>query len=283
MRSFIMSCMLLSACSGCGERPLTFVSLNVANGFVDVSGNGPFRSPEARAAQAAFLRSQNADVIGLQEVDAGLVRSGGDNTARQIFNDMEGASTGEGTTLTLRTGTTLYAQACNVDPSTGAPAPGLTSASVGVALWVRQGLTVVENWEVPLSYGENDWPRVALFAHVVGEGHDFTVGVTHLSTKSVDIRVQEAKEATAFIPDVLLGDFNDLPDHEGTDADHATSLYNNPTYRTLREALAPLKLSTSDGCIDQVWHQPGMKVSGENVPTLGVSDHPYAARMVWHR
>jgi endonuclease/exonuclease/phosphatase family metal-dependent hydrolase len=249
--------LVLIFCLGCSvsspsvvaTAPLSFMTLNVANGYADRAGVAPFRSEASRAAQAAFIQRHGADVVGIQEVDVNVARSGGGNTAEQIFQGMGG--------------TVLYGKAADVDPINGLLAPAPTGSTVGVALWVRSGLAVTESWTVPLDYGDNDWPRSTLFAHVVGEGHDFIVAVTHLSTQSDAIRTLQSRVSVAFEPDVLLGDFNALAD-------------------SLAPGLAPLQLATASSCIDQIWHRPGLDVQGGLVPTLGVSDHPYAALATWN-
>jgi endonuclease/exonuclease/phosphatase family metal-dependent hydrolase len=130
----------------------------------------------------------------------------------------------------------------------------------GNALWLRQGLVVSESWQVPLSYpdvgGRADWPRAAQFAAIVAEdGRKLMLATTHLTTMDPN-RARQLLEAVALVPDVFFGDMNALGPE-------------------IAPYVPELRLVTSPGSIDQVWIRG--KGEGWLVPTLGASDHPYAA------
>jgi endonuclease/exonuclease/phosphatase family metal-dependent hydrolase len=69
--------------SGCtadrASSPITLLTLNLANGAGD-----EYRTPAARARQAAFVASTGAQLIALQEVDLNVQRSGYADCAREV-------------------------------------------------------------------------------------------------------------------------------------------------------------------------------------------------------
>lgn len=222
------------------------VSLNIACG-------AGWTGPGDRAWQNTFLSGLNPDVIGMQEVEVGVARSGGGNTAAQSTATMPG--------------TVKFAKCAAVN-AMGALTPGATGA-VGIALWVRAGLTVVDSWPVPLDYADqvssgDGWPRCALVAIISGEGHDFVVAVTHLAVGDNayvrERRRLEVQETAAYGPDLLLADMNALGGEIAADMPAPLHLCSNPEF---------------PGCIDQAWSQGAC--TGRLVPTNNASDHPYAA------
>lgn len=234
------------------SAPASLLSTIRAASFNLANGAG-YTSPAERARQNVFLASLSADVIGLQEVDVGVARSGGGNTAAQATATMPG--------------TVVFAKCASVNAQ-GALTVGGTG-SVGVALWVRAGLTVVDSWPVALDYadqvdGSDGWPRCALVAIVSGAGRDFVVAVVHLLTGANayvrERRRLEVQEATAYGVDVLLGDMNALGDEVGADVPASLHLCSKPD---------------SPGCYDQAW--AAGTCTGRLVPTHNASDHPYAA------
>lgn len=206
-----------------------------------------------RAKQNSFLAGLAPDIVGMQEVDVGVARSGGGNTAIQSTATMPGA--------------VVFAKCASVNAQ-GALTPGGPGA-VGVALWVRAGLSIVDSWTVPLDYadpvdGGDGWPRGALLAIIGGTSGNFTVAVAHLVAGSTayvrERRRLEIQEATAYGVDVFLVDANALGDEVGADVPPGLHLCSNPDF---------------PGCIDQAWARG--TCTGRLAPTHGASDHPYAA------
>ena len=218
--------------AGCSAPSFRVMSMNQANGYVLIDGSAPYRTPPARAAQAQLILEQGPDAVGFQEVDGGCARSGSINTA--------------GAVVPLG-GTFLYAEATVTE-----------GCSIGVALWLRAGVKLIDTWNVPLDYPDDVWPRVALYARVRDEGgRELLLATAHLSTY-MTTRETQLPEAVAGSPDVFFGDFNALgPEVE---------VYVPPAYKEL----------TSPGCIDQVWStHPGR---GWLPPTHALaSDHPFVA------
>jgi len=238
----IVVCALAAAC-GEPNAPIRAVTLNIANGAGMITAAD-------RARQSAFLAALAPDVVGMQEVEVGVTHSGGGNTAVQSTATMGGS--------------VVFAGCASVD-AYGRLGSGTGQA--GVALWVRTGLTIVDSWMVPVDWelsanGGDGWPRCTLVAHVVGEGHDFTVAVSHLMVGSnADIRRRELQESIAGGVDILLMDANALGDEIARDmATSPMSLCSGPLF---------------PGCVDQAWTRDAC--SGRLVPTHGASDHPYAA------
>lgn len=222
------------------------VSLNIACG-------AGWTGPGDRAWQNTFLAGLGADVIGMQEVDVGVARSGGGNTAAQSTATMPG---------TIR-----FAKCASVNGQ-GVLTQG-ASGAVGVALWARAGLTVVDSWPVPLDYadqagGGDGWPRCALIAVISDGVREFSVAVTHLTVgENAYVRERrrlEVQETAAYGVDILLADTNALGGEIAADMPPILHLCSNPDF---------------PGCIDQAWSQG--PCTGRLVPTHNASDHPYAA------
>ncbi len=219
---------------------ISFLSLNIACGF-----SADFRTAAMRAQQAAFIAAQLPDVVALQEVDMGLPRSGGGDTGAQSLGS-----------LTSR-GALLYGRGSYVDVN-GSPSLAATSYSVGNSLWVSSDFQVLEHWNLDLNYLD-PWPRCAIIAHIRGRGQDLVVAATHLTSGGDGVAVAKRREQMgqilAFGVDVVLGDMN--------------------AFGAELEDVSDIDLVTPGGCVDQVWcSRPS---AGVLVPTLGVSDHPYAA------
>ena len=235
-------CMLVFvACSG---QKATVLTLNIANGF------GPeYRTTEARTKQAAFIASQQPDVVALQEVDFGVARSGGGDTGAQALGDL------------AKHGTLIYGRESYVDAQ-GRPTydTDVGQGSVGNSLWISERFKVLEWWIVPLDF-TGIWPRTAIFARVTDGSREVIVATTHLSEGPDNgARNRQLSEILSYPPDLFLGDMNML-----------TS--DMPVMGDLKPVL---QAGASPGCIDQVWAR--VPATGSLVPTMGVSDHPYAAR-----
>lgn len=198
-----------------------------------------------RDKQRAFLAAQGADVIGLQEVEVGCAHTGGVNTATEILPP--------GGTWVF--GRATYHAGCET----------------GVGLWLRPGFLLLDSWTVDLGYPGDVHPRVALYVRFRMNPQDpydpvYVAAVTHLSTLPAT-RTWQIPEMVALPPDILLGDMNAQAEE-------------------LAPTMAPigLSLATAFGCIDQVWTRFPFEssVTRGMVPTMGASDHPYAARaVVW--
>lgn len=79
MRRALVAVALIAGCSGGPSPSLTLVTLNIASGAADV-----YRTPEARARQAALLDASGAQLAALEEVDVDVERSGRIDTARAV-------------------------------------------------------------------------------------------------------------------------------------------------------------------------------------------------------
>lgn len=130
--------------------------------------------------------SLGADVLGLQEVDVGLPRSGGRDLAR-IVADATGLAVAFGAATTFGAG------------------------EYGNALLVRGSITAVE--VVPLPSPRRHEPRSVLVASVdLAGGPSLTVAVTHLSYDREEAVAQLPLAIDALAgragPRILLGDLN---------------------------------------------------------------------------
>lgn len=163
---------MLAGCS----RHITLVTLNIANG----AGR---TSLEHRARQAAFLRGLHPDVVALQEVDWGVPRSGGADTAELALGTLVAA--GE----IIR-----------------GPTMALDGGSYGNALWVRDGLAG-DRGVLALASDGTEEPRGAIWARV---GSHLLVA-THLSAYGPhprDLRRQQLEQLAGLRADVVMGDLN---------------------------------------------------------------------------
>lgn len=255
---------LFFSLSGCSTptRPISFFSLNIANGA------GPaWRTADARAAQAGMIARQGIDggppdVVALEEVDVGLARSGGIDTARAALGALADR------------GTYIFGKTCDVTASGGliyGAVPG--GGILGNALWVSERFRVLESWVVNLDYGVTFWPRAAILARVSDGTSEFTIAATHLATgsdrESNEIRAREIEEVLGFPVDVFLGDMNAMPEEVSARVGELT--------------LASHSTPGTGGSIDQIWWN-GFSGTGGLVPTFSIaSDHSYGARAVGSR
>ncbi len=180
-----MKALFVILLSGCGGSvPFTVVSLNIASG----AGEG-YRTPEARAKQAAFLGDQHADIIGLQEVDVGTVRSDGQDTAAQATSGLRG--------------TLVFGRSFPFD-----------GGAYGNAVFVAQPNAVVSSRIVMLPLGGRDEQRSYLEVVVrLIDGREVTVVNTHLTLTALSSPELGAEQAAVLreirAPNlVVMGDFN---------------------------------------------------------------------------
>lgn len=309
--------------------PITLLTLNVANG-----AGASYRSPAARARQAAFIAGAGAELVALQEVDLNVERSGHADCAREVARlecsvepftaDGVRRCDGAGTAGVVLFGR-AFAGDDPFDAVNGVPS-GIMSddpptadrsadASFGVALVARarvEGTYVVQlptdaaqvaddplfarlaldpppdsaradlaERNVALRRGKAIEPRVVLVARVPRVGaRALSVLVTHLESadptgavraRQLDRVIAVAKAERAGPPArdvVVLGDLNQ------TARDSASRM----TAAGLRLAAAP---SDDQAVLDQIWIDGSLElVRAGQVPTDGVSDHPFAALAV---
>lgn len=135
---------------------------------------------------AAYVADCRPDVVGLQEVDVSVARSGGADQAAAV----------------ARAGgfRVAFGPACRQG----------RRGRYGNALLVRGEITDIET--VPLPRRGRNERRAVLLATVLVDGHRLSVAVTHLSVDAAEIPGQlvAAVEALAArpLPRVLLGDLN---------------------------------------------------------------------------
>jgi hypothetical protein len=146
----------------------------------------------------------------------------------------------------------------------------------GNSLWLRPGLTVIDQWVVDLDRGawvgehfvSDTWPRASACAKWVDEvGRTMSACDVHLTAAATRedgspapadaIRQRQIDETAGFDPDVVLGDFNALTRElagQMTDLGYAPATHG--------EEVA-------------VWWR--LRGSGWMVPAHDASDHPGAA------
>lgn len=330
----LASCAGVTSCASSDHpptpTPITLLTLNVANG-----AGASYRSPAARARQAAFIAGAGADLVALQEVDLNVERSGHADCAREVARlecsvvepfTVDGVRRCDGTGTT---GVVLFGRAFAgddpFDAVNGVPS-GIISedppsadrsaeASFGVALVARARIRDTYVVQLPtdaaqvaddplyarlaldpppdsaradlaernvaLRRGRAIEPRVVLVARIPRAGaRALSVLVTHLESadptgavraRQLDRVLAVAKAERAGPPArdvVVLGDLNQT-------ARDSTS---RMTAAGLRLAAAP---SDDQAVLDQIWIDGSLElVRAGQVPTDGVSDHPFAALAV---
>lgn len=271
-----LSVLLILGCGGTDQQqaavvrdtpivtaPVRFLSMNIASG-----AGAQWLTPAMRAQQAAFIAAQNPDIVGMQEVDVGVARSGGGNTAAAAVGSL------------AQYGTILTVACAHVDGNGNLSATG--NGQVGVGAWVSSAFRVVDYWIVELDFtdksaGGDGWPRCSMLVSVQTPlGHPFVFAVSHLETGDryqqhvTDDRKLEVEETVSDGPDVFLGDMNALGQEIKADLP--------PQYRLCdpQPDAPPDYVSAQYGCLDQVWSmQP---CTGDLIPTHeAVTDHPYTA------
>jgi endonuclease/exonuclease/phosphatase family metal-dependent hydrolase len=214
-----------------GPGVLRVVGLNVAGGY-----SAAYRTAAANTQQRAFLQALQPDVVCYQEAWG--------PTAQWQTQYAPGPGWWRGDALETVDG----------QPS-------------GVAVWVRQGLSVGDSWVVPVDWEKH--PRDALMVKVA----NVLVSCAHLDTGSSANRRREVDQiyaATAVVgtngqpltpaePELVVGDMNDSDGQATTQA------------RQYAEPLTPI------GDDMQAWSRTGG--AGGLAVTHGtsalVSDHPY--------
>lgn len=248
----IQCLLVLTLLVGCAKQKppprITFLTVNTANGF----GMGDFRTPEARARQAQFLRDQNPDVLALQEVERYTSRVGGVATDEEI----------------VPPGGTLYFVKC----------ADLEDGVTGLSLWVGPRVTILDKEPIGLDYSafidgtlaSDPWVRITAYGLLQVEDFVFGVSAVHLTSQARDsnnrdvpaddIRHRQIEESTMFDPEVIMGDFNALPSQIG-------------------EQLIGLGYeAATHGALDSIWWK--LKGTGKMILLHDDSDHPGAALAV---
>lgn len=163
--------------------PLTVATFNVQHG----------RTPAGVDARllGSTCAGLGADVLGLQEVDRGRLRSGRHDLA------------------------VVVAGYCAMEQAFASARRWWFDGDYGNALLVRGEILEVETVRLPrLRRGRE--PRAALLATAVVDGERASVAVTHLSTRKDESERQLAEVLAALearpVPRLLLGDLNRRPD-----------------------------------------------------------------------
>ena len=256
-------------------------SLNLANGA------GPeYNTPLARAKQADFIRAHGLDIVGFQEVDYMMRRSGTVNTGAEATGQVQARTYGTNDKDLLITnlegqsqvvfGATLAFDANNCDVLDGSPCDISGRARYGNAIYVNSG---TGPGPVIVTAGTHKYPhrdgyeqRGMVLARVLIPGQTQLLVInTHLTIEGPDpvgIRreqlqvLADAAEAhvSAGYPVVITGDFN-------TNVAEVASVF----------YAAGLGLA-SPGGPDQVWVSAGIKTRGYGAGTPNralASDHEY--------
>ena len=278
---------------GCGPMKVStsirIGSLNLANGA------GPeYNTPEARAKQADFIRAHGLDIVGFQEVDYMMRRSGVVNTGAaatglkeyetyHTTND-DGTynpdliATGLGGLSCVVFGTSLTFDANNCDVLDGSPCDTSGNARYGNAIYVRSGyggphsiyVKTVATKKFPHHEGYEQRSLVLTLV-VIPDVTQLVVINTHLTIEGPDpvtVRREQlqvlADAAAAWarvgIPVVITGDFN------ASVAEVADVFYGSD-----------LTLA-SPGGPDQIWTSRDITIRDDGVGEArraGASDHEY--------
>jgi endonuclease/exonuclease/phosphatase family metal-dependent hydrolase len=216
------------------ERSLTVVTFNVQQGY----------SADNRRSlndQLAFLRTLDADIVGLQESDLNRVAGGNDDLVRYFADHLN-----------------LYSYA----------GPKTVTGTFGIALLSRYPIEEPRTFYL-FSEGEQ---TAVISAQVAIGGRTFHAFVTHLGNGGPLEQVNEVLSLTSGLNDVLLvGDFNFRPD---------TEQYRLTT-RVLENAWAKRRPGREDGSgmagsrpIDYVFLTSGTDVIDARYVDTRVSDHP---------
>ena len=207
-------------------------------------------------ATAEAIRSLGADVVALQELDAGLVRSGRtrqpDELARRLGMHFVFAPALRG----------IDGAPCAAPDDDAGDDVGDGAGGYGVALLSRRPVTDVTVRRLPGAPGLE--PRVALCARTGG----LSVVVTHLSTRRTTAEMQFAAVARHAMrmpsPRVVCGDLNF--DVHGSGVLAASGLRSAARRRTWPRT-RPLRQ------IDFVLHDSSLQAGAYAAPRLAVSDH----------
>lgn len=172
--------------SGCGGTPpITFATLNLANGYP----THEYNTPAVRTKQRALIASVSPAFVAMEEVDVNCERSQRADTA------VEAASA-------LSPGIIRFIRAYRDD----------TGCEQGNAVYVSPDFDATFE-EMQLPVPPNDWPRVAL---VVNLRHRATgiatkVVATHLTAGNQSaFRSYQLQGIVDAHPDVIIGDLNAL-------------------------------------------------------------------------
>lgn len=212
-----------------------------------VAGRMP--RPVDLAATAHAIRSLGADIVALQELDAGLARSGRvhqpDELARRLGMHV------------------VFAPAIGAIGAIGGSGDGAVGGDgYGIAVLSRTPVTDVVVHRLPTAPGLE--PRVALCCRTAG----VSVVVTHLSTRAATAAMQFAAVARFAMrtapPRIVCGDLN--VDVHGTGLLAASGLRNAARRRTWPRA-RPLRQ------IDFVLHDASSQAGEGAAPRVAVSDH----------
>lgn len=222
---------------------------------------GRLPQPVDVAATAEAIRSLGADVVALQELDAGLVRSGRTRQPEELARRL-GMCFVFAPALRGLDGAPCVADDDNGDDNGDDTGEGDGAGGYGVALLSRRPVTDVTVRRLPGAPGLE--PRVALCARTGG----LSVVVTHLSTRRTTAEMQFAAVARHAMrmpsPRVVCGDMNF--DVHGSGLLAASGLRSAARRRTWPRT-RPLRQ------IDFVLHDGSLQAGAYAAPRLAVSDH----------
>lgn len=190
---------------------------------------------------ARTCASFGADVLGLQEVDRWMARSGNVDIAAHV------------------------ARACGMTEAFGTAVRFGRRGRYGVALFVRGGLAHVETLPLP-RFGRRE-PRVALLATAETAEAYVSVAVCHLGTDRAESAAQLAELLDALEdrppPRLLLGDLNRTPEELGALTDAGFVVVGGPPTWPADAPVARLDHVAVNGLV----------VAAVSVPAVPVSDH----------
>ncbi len=230
------------------EHPLSVVTYNIRGCRTDSGNADPSLVTEA-------LRTLDADIIALQEVDYNLPRS-------QFVNQVE-----------------TIAKALNMNYAYG-PSIDLVVGGYGNAVLSKFPIRQAQQKKLPAVWE----PRSILDVAVDWNGDPLHVVVTHLGVKKSEHREQieflrDYLQEKSYKHSILLGDFNMLPSDPLLET--LRGAYQDPAYagklalRTLRHAGAPKE-------IDRIFLSPQLSFIDASAPAIGPSDH-YPVQMKLQR
>jgi endonuclease/exonuclease/phosphatase family metal-dependent hydrolase len=238
-------------------------------------GSSPVDGVVDKDRLAAAVRSLDADVLGLQEVDRDQERSHRLDLAAVAAEAMDAVAWRFAPALAGTPGGT-WRPATASDPPPGGPAYGVALASrLPVRSWQVVRLPVAPV-RAPVVVGRrprrvvmllDDEPRIALAAVLETASGPLTVAVTHLSfVPGWNLRqLVSVRRALRALPGprILLGDLN-LPGRLPAAVTRWPDAFVGPTYPSTGPRVQ----------LDHVLVEPGrLAVVGGGVAALGISDH----------